>query len=243
MSQSTALVAREATTLTRTHRPSPSTRLLTCAVAAGPLFVVAALIQVFTRPGFNITRQALSLLTIGSGGWQQSSNFIVTGGLFIAAAAGARSVLRGGTGSRWVPLLLAIVGIGFVGGGVFHPDPSNGFPAGAPLGNTAVSSWHGVLHLAFGSAAFLALTAVCFVLAQVFSARREAGWTTCSRVAGVVCAAGILSGGAPAGTLTLFIGVSAALLWLAAACALVIADQNTVARVAATNQRAISPRQ
>jgi hypothetical protein len=63
-------------------------RLLACSVAAGPLFLAAALIQALTRPGFDLTRDAVSLLSIGSLGWIQIANFLLTGVLFVAAAAG-----------------------------------------------------------------------------------------------------------------------------------------------------------
>ena len=70
----------------------------------------------------------------------------------------------------------------------------------APLGNTAVSSWHGVLHLVFGSVAFLSLSLACFVFARRYSGRSERGLQIASIVAGIACLIGIMSGGAPGGT-------------------------------------------
>jgi hypothetical protein len=124
------------------------------------------LIQAVTRPGFNLTRDAASLLDNGSWGWIQVLNFIVTGLLLIAAGVGLRRTLTTGRGSRWAPRLLIIAGAGLAGGGVFHPDPSNGFPPGTPPGASAVSDWHGMLHQICGSAAFLALIALCVVLGR-----------------------------------------------------------------------------
>ncbi|HEX6509727.1 MAG TPA: DUF998 domain-containing protein [Chloroflexota bacterium] len=189
-------------------------KLLSCLLLAGPLFVVVAVIQIFTRPGFDLTRHALSLLTIGSWGWVQSSNFVVTGLLTIAGAMGVRRVLRGGSGGRWAPILLTVCGVGFVGGGLFHPDPSNGFPPGTPAGASAVMSWHGVLHMVCGSLAFLALVALSFVLARSFSRAGQRRWAVSSRIAGSCCAVGIATAGAPGGTVSMFIGVSLALLWV-----------------------------
>jgi hypothetical protein len=40
---------------------------------------------------------------------------------------------------------------------------------GTPAHASAVSSWHGVMHMAYGSTAFIALIAACFVLARRFS--------------------------------------------------------------------------
>jgi hypothetical protein len=188
-------------------------RLLACGAVAGPLFVVTVLAQAGTRSGFSLTHDAASLLDDGPWGWVQSANFIVTGLLLIAAAAGLRRVLRDGRGSRWAPRLLAITGAGFIGGGIFHPDPSGGYPTGTPPDASAVSSWHGALHQVCGSAAFLALIVFCVILARRYRAagqRRLAGF---SLLAGVLGAVGVASGGLHHGTLTLFIGVSIALLW------------------------------
>ena len=197
--------------------------LRACAAVAGPLFVTAALIQALTRPGFNLTRNALSLLDDGSLGWIQAANFIVTGLLLIAASAGLRRAITAGPGRRWAPPLLAVTGVGLIGGGIFHPDPSGGFPPGTPPGASAISSWHGVLHQVSGSAAFLALIIFCFVVARRYRVCGQRTAAACSVAAGVLCAAGVASGGAPHGSLTLFAGVSIALLWAAYASTRLIA--------------------
>lgn len=190
-------------------------RLLASGAIAGPLFVIAVLAQAAARPGFSLIRDAASLLDDGPWGWVQSANFIVTGLLLIAAAAGLRRVLREGRGSRWAPRLLLITGAGLIGGGIFHPDPSGGFPPGTPPGASAVSSWHGVLHQLCGSAAFLALIVFCLILARRYRSLGQPRMAVGSLLAGVACLAGVASGGMPHGTLTLFIGVSIALLWAA----------------------------
>ena len=186
--------------------------LLVCGAVAGPLFVTVVVAQALTRPGFDLTRDAASLLDDGPWGWIQAANFIVTGLLLIAAAAGLRRTLRTGPGRRWIPRLLTIAGAGMVGGGVFHPDPSGGFPPGTAPGASAVASWHGVAHMVCGSTAFLALIAVCFVLAHRLAASGQRRAAACSRIAGVLCAVGVVTAGAPHGSLTLFTGVSLALL-------------------------------
>ena len=195
--------------------PAGTRRLLACGAAAGPLFVTVVLAQALTRPGFSLTRDAASLLDDGPWGWVQWANFIVAGLLLAAAAAGPRRALREGRGSRWAPRLLTVTGAGLIGGGIFHPDPSGGYPPGTPPGASAVSSWHGVLHQVCGSAAFLALIVFCVVLARRYRALGQPRMAACSALAAVLCAAGVASGGMPHGTLTLFIGVSIALLWTA----------------------------
>jgi hypothetical protein len=111
--------------------------------------------------------------------------------------------------------LLAIAGAGFIGGGIFHPDPSGGFPPGTSPGASAISSWHGVLHQVSGSAAFLALIVFCFVVARRYRASGHRTTAACSVAVGVLCAVAVATGGAPHGSLTLFTGVSIALLWAA----------------------------
>ncbi len=217
-SQTTARAhpARAITAADRNTSDAPAARALrACAAVAGPLFVVVALVQALTRPGFNLTRNALSLLDDGSLGWVQAANFIVTGLLLIAASGALRRSVTEGPGSRWAPRLLVIAGVGLIGGGIFHPDPSGGFPPGTPQGASAISSWHGVLHEVSGSAAFLALIVFCFVAARRYRACGQRTTAVCSVAAGVLCAAGVATGGAPHGSLTLFIGVSTALLWAA----------------------------
>jgi hypothetical protein len=173
--------------------------------------VIAVLAQSLTRPGFSLIHDAASMLDDGPWGWVQSANFIVTGLLLIAAAAGLRHVLAEGRGRRWAPRLLLVTGTGLIGGGLFHPDPSGGYPPGA----SATVSWHGVLHQVCGSAAFLALILFCVILARRYRALGQPRMAACSWLAGVLCAAGVATGGMPHGTLTLFIGVSIALLWAA----------------------------
>ncbi len=199
-------------------------RLLACGVVAGPLFLAAALSQALTRPGFDLTRDAVSLLSIGRLGWIQVTNFLLTGVLFIAAAAGLRRVLRSRTGGRWIPALLYVCGAGLMAGGVFHPDPSGGFPPGTPSGASAVRSWHGVLHMVSGSAAFLALIAVCFVLGRRFAARGQRRWAAGSRTSGAIFAAALAAAGAPGGSLTLYGGVAVAMIWVALSSARLIAE-------------------
>ena len=75
-----------------------------------------------------------------------------------------------------------------------------------------------MLHQVCGSTAFLALIVFCFVLARRYHALGQRAMGACSLLAGVLCAAAVATGGMPHGTLTLFIGVSIALLWAAFVC-------------------------
>ncbi len=150
-----------------------------------------------------------------------------TGLLLIAAAVGLRRALQDGRGSLWAPRLLMVTAGGLIGGGLFHPDPSTGYPPGTPADASAVSSWHGMLHQVCGSAAFLALIAFCIVFARRYRAQGQRPMAACSLLAGVLCLAGVASGGLPHGALTLFIGVSVALLWTAFTATQVIRNRTS----------------
>jgi hypothetical protein len=159
--------------------------LLACGVVAGPLFTVVGLIQAFTRPGFDLTHHALSLLENGDLGWIQISSFLLTGLLFVSCAVGMRRALSGSRGGTWGPRLIAILGVGLIGAAFFRADPGLGFPPGTPAGANTLS-WHGLGHLIVGTVAFLALIAVCFVFARRFASQRQRGWATYSAVTGVL---------------------------------------------------------
>jgi hypothetical protein len=137
------------------------------------------LIQAFTHPGFDLTRHALSVLEAGDLGWIQSSNFILTGLLYIGGALAMRQVMRGTPGGTWGPRLIVVFGLGMIGAGCFTADPGLGYPPSTPADANAVS-WHGIVHLISASLAFLALTIAGFVWARRFVAERRGLWAAYS---------------------------------------------------------------
>jgi Protein of unknown function (DUF998) len=185
-----------------------SSALVGLGLAAGPLFLGASLLQALLRPGFDLTRNAVSLLSLGHLGWIQDLNFAVVGILSLAGALGVRRALAGSVGGTWIPRLLTVVGVGLAAASVFHPDPSDGFPPGTALNASAVSDWHGVLHQVCGSAAFLALIVACFVLGRRFGRAGERAWAVTSRAAGVLFASARPLSGGHDGPVILFTGVS-----------------------------------
>ncbi|MBO4269753.1 DUF998 domain-containing protein [Microbispora triticiradicis] len=202
---------------TRTGAAAPaSTRtLLACGVAAAPVFGIVSLAQAFTRADFDLLRHPLSMLSTGDLGWLQISNFLVTAALTVAGAAGLRRVMRGVPGVTWAPRLMLVQGLMMAASGVFVLDPGDGFPAGTPAG-PGTMSWHGLLHLASGSVAFAALAAACFVLGRHYSRAGRSGHAFASRLGGlaVVLGNGWAMSGGRAGSLTLCVGVLAAMAWL-----------------------------
>jgi hypothetical protein len=157
---------------------SATRRLLACGILVGTLFVGVSFVQAVTRQGFDLSRQPLSLLLLGDLGWIQLMNFEVVGFLSIAYAVGIRRLLHPGRAGTWGPLLVAGFGVGLIVAGIFGPDPSMGYPPGAPEGTPATMSTHSAIH---GVGFFISLASfigACLVFARRFAGLRERGWVT-----------------------------------------------------------------
>jgi hypothetical membrane protein len=159
--------------------------LLTAGVIAGILFILVPLFEMFIRPGFDLKRHAISVLSLGDLGWIQITTFEVTGMLNIACAIGMRRVMVSGPGGTWGPLLIGVYGIGMIAAGIFSTDPGFGFPPGAPEGMPASMSWHAILHSVAFFLAFTSLTVACFVFVRRFASRGQRGWMIYSLSTGV----------------------------------------------------------
>ena len=158
--------------------------LLACGAIAGPLFVVAFLVEGVTRANYDPLRHPVSSLALGHLGWTQTANFLVAGLLTLVFAVGLRRALSPGRGSTWGPLLVGVWAVGLLGAGVFVTDPISGYPPGTP-DRLLRNSWHGALHDLFSLAAFAALGAACFVFGRWFAGRGERGWAIYSVVTGL----------------------------------------------------------
>jgi len=193
--------------------------LLACGVVAGPLYILVGVIEMLIRPGFDLRRHSLSLLSNGEGGWIHIAMLITTGLLTIAGALGMRRVLRGERGGSWGPALIGLYGLGLVGAGIFVADPALGFPPGTPP-DAATISWHGLMHFVSGGIGFLGLIAACFVFARRFVAHKQLGWAVYSIATGVLffaaffgIAAGSQQGGATLTVVNLAFSVAVVLGW------------------------------
>lgn len=175
-----------------TTRPAPdalSTVLLMAGVAGGLGFPAVLLAIGAVREHYSALRQPGSMLSLGPGGWVQITNFVVCGLLIVAFAIGLRRIRQSG---QWGPMLVAAYGVGLVGAGLFTPDPSYGYPPGAPLGPAPSFSVHGTLHEVAGYLMFGPLLAACFTLPRrsgACAARRA--WTAYSRLTGLAIVASI----------------------------------------------------
>jgi hypothetical membrane protein len=203
------------TTLTCTPAMRTTKSLLGYGVIAGPIYVAVSLAQALTRPGFDLSKHAWSLLENGSLGWIQIVNFALTGAMTIAAAVGLRRALAPGRAGTWAPALIGGYGAGMVGAGIFTADPAAGFPVGTP--ETTAISWHGMLHFMIGGVGFLCLIAACFILGSRFARTGERGLAWFSRITGVVFLAGfagIASGSHGPTTLAFVAAVLTVCAWL-----------------------------
>ena len=191
---------------------------LTALAAAGPLWATVSVAQAATRDGYDITRHPLSILSTGSLGWLQITNFVVAGVLTVAGATGLRRALAGRPGGVWAPRLVRVAGAGLIAAGVLVMDPADGFPAGSPAGVPATMSWHSIGHMVAGTITFTSLIAACYVLARHFAATGRRGMAITAALAGTALLAGYAwagSGGA-AGSFVLAVGAISAMLFVSA---------------------------
>lgn len=159
--------------------------LLLCGVVAGPLFLVVAFAQAFSRTGFDLRRHPFSMLSLGDLGWMQVLDFVVAGSLFVACAVGIRRVLRHRRGGTWGPALIGAFGLAQIGGGVFVTDPALGFPPGTPDGVPATFSWPSTVHGIAFAVGMISLVSAFAVFARAFADVGAVGWSRYSAATGV----------------------------------------------------------
>ncbi len=227
MAATAAPLARPARQLRRSGGPDCTTAgnvtrsLLGYLALAGPFYVAVSLAEALTRGGFSLVHDEWSLLATGSLGWIQAANLMLTGAMTTAGAAGLRRAAgRAGAGGTWAPRLLAGYGIALAGAGVFRADPAGGFPPGTPAGSAAHVSWHGLLHLAFGSAGFGCLIAACFVIARRQARHGQRRAAVASRLTGAMFTAAFAGIASGAGSAAVNLAFTAAVIiscgWLTA---------------------------
>ncbi|MEI4741895.1 DUF998 domain-containing protein [Rhodococcus erythropolis] len=152
--------------------PRSTRSLLLAGAFAGPLFYLSAIVQMLTRPGFDLHIHPLSQLSTGDQGWIQILTFVLVGLGLICLSIGHRGVATSGLGRAAIPVLVAISGVGFIAAGVFPQDPANGFPLGVADGPVAEPTWHALVHMVAAIVAFTAL-AVAAIIALVRAIRER----------------------------------------------------------------------
>lgn len=192
--------------------------LLGLGMLAGPFYLAVSLIQAVLRDGFDLMRHPLSLLASGPGGWVQTTNFVLTGLMVIAAAAGFVRVM--GPKARSVSLFLGGFGACMIVAALFPADPVDGFPVGTPEGYPTSISASGLVHVIAGALGFTFLAISGFLAARVLSRRNAPSLARLSFFSGLAVLLGFFGGpallpGRSAVVLGIWFSVLVGWAWLA----------------------------
>lgn len=172
--------------------------LLTAGVVGGLLLTTVSYALAFTRPGFDLTRHANSMLALGDRGWIQSVDFVVCGLLLIAFGAGVWRVAAGTRSGRIAAVCVMLYGLlAGVVVGLNPTDPASGFPPGNP--GVEETSTSATIHGVAGGLGFLAMTCGCFLLARYFARIGDRVWALVSAGIGIVVLAVLIYMGSQAG--------------------------------------------
>ncbi len=143
------------------------------------LFVSIFILEDIFCTNYNWLTTAVSEHSIGSCGWIQITNFIVSGVLFLIFARGVTLELREDMASKLGPLFLMIFAACLIASGPFVTDP-------APVilfSNQA--TWYGNVHGLLGAIAFILMPLSCFVFYRRF--RKDLKWKRFAKWTLVVC--------------------------------------------------------
>jgi len=190
--------------------------LLGYGVVAGPFYLAVGLVQAFVRDGFSFARHPLSLLANGTGGWVQTTNFVLSGLMVIAAAVGFwRMPAPRLRAASW---FLGGFGASMIAAAIFTADPVDGFPVGTPLGAPGAISTRGLLHFVAGTLGFVCLAISGFCAARPMSQRGESWLARLSVFSGLSVLIGFFGGffipGLAGGTVGIWYAVVVGWIWL-----------------------------
>lgn len=190
--------------------------LLGYGVLVGPFYLAVGLLQAFVRDGFSFARHPLSLLANGSGGWVQTTNFVLSGLMVIAAAIGFwRMPAPRLRAASW---FLGGFGASMIAAAIFTADPVDGFPVGTALGNPSSISTKGMLHFVAGTLGFVCLAISGFCAARPLSQRGESSLARLSVFSGLSVLIGFFGGflipGLAGGTVGIWYAVVVGWAWL-----------------------------
>ena len=175
------------------NAPQGRAAQLLCGAMAGPLFASAFTAIGATRAGYDWERLPVSSLAIGRHGWLQRLNFVVAGVLYSCAGAGLRRSANRRAGPRAVPALVAGVGVGLIGSGMFVTDPVGGFPPRSPGGagldhagsGTTAPTLAGRLHSLFAIPVFAGIPVAAMASAATAVRGRDFRWAGYSAASGL----------------------------------------------------------
>lgn len=153
-------------------------------LAAGILFVAVTMVEMFARPGFDIHKHAISVLSLGERGWVMVAVFVVSGVLTLLSAYGLFTAAGPGP-KPWGALLLGLYGTGLILAGIFPAPAGLGFPPGTPAEQQPVMDRAAIIHSIAFMLAFGSLILACLVFAVQFFQAGASGWAMLSAVAGI----------------------------------------------------------
>ncbi|MGW4642913.1 DUF998 domain-containing protein [Sphaerisporangium sp. NPDC004334] len=169
--------------------------LVAFGVVGPPLFVAVWLLEgsVLRPAGYSALRHPVSSLAIGELGWIQVANFLMVGLSLLVFAFALRPAMRLYGGGLWVPLLVALAGLGLVGSALFTTDPWSGYPPGTPaVPQGAAATIHGTLHGVFGTPVFLGLPVAALVACYRFARSGHRWFAVYSAASAVVFLVGFV---------------------------------------------------
>jgi hypothetical protein len=143
------------------HKLGSWAGMLGPAIFVGVFFIEGAL-----RPGYDPVSMFISELSLGPRGGIQIANFLITGILFFIFARGLAAEFKTGKASRFGPLLMTLIAVGFFVSGPAVMDPTTTLPGDLTT--------HGLVHSLTGALVFLFMPISAFVFLRRF--REDAQW-------------------------------------------------------------------
>lgn len=116
-------------------------------VLAAVQMIVVSTVDGLTRPGYDQTRNWISQLSLGPGGWHGPVNLATCGVWAILCAAGLHR-----QADRWAVGLVLSCGLGLVSLALVRTDAGLGFPPGVPTEHTVRGLIHQLISVALAAA-------------------------------------------------------------------------------------------
>ncbi|NII27432.1 DUF998 domain-containing protein [Pseudoflavitalea sp. X16] len=142
-------------------------RRLWYGVIGSGLFMMIAGIEGARRPDYDAWHQAISALSLGSGGSVQLFNFLLFGTIILSTVTVWHKMLAGGRGAMAFSILTALTGASLIVCGLVPQDPAPGYdPEGLAL---KAPTLRGLMHLLFAGIAALSSVVGLLVMAWRFA--------------------------------------------------------------------------
>lgn len=191
--------------------------LFLSAVAAGLLFFLVSTVEAFVRPGFDLARHAISMLSLGERGWVMQATFILSGLLVLVCAS---YMHRYGCG-LFATILIGLYGAGLIIAGLFNAPAGLGFPPGTPDDAQPVMTTGAILHSVGFMVAFSSLIVACFVLAWQYSGNVSFALFSAAMGLAMPVLIGLGMASVVATGVAFYIAAMLAWLWLAVAASMI----------------------